>query len=150
MPRLHRLAILSLAALCTAGLAAHQRSTPDDSVILAREQQRVKYLASRDIDGLALMTSPTLSYSHSNGALDGREKYLADLRSGQVVYRSMDHRDVKVRFLTPGVAMLNGLSDVEVKAGDQELKMTLRFTVVYVQRNGEWLFEAWHSSRVPS
>jgi hypothetical protein len=46
--------------------------------------------------------------------------------------------------------MLNGLSDVEVKVGEQDLKMILRFTIVYVEKNGEWLFEAWHSSRVQS
>ena len=143
--------IVCLAALLWADSpAAQQSAMPQPSVILQREEQRVKYLMSRDIDRLAQMTSPTLSYSHSSGAIDAREKYLNDLRSGHVVFRRLNHRDVNVRFLTPQVALLNGLSDVEVKVGDQELKMTLRFTIVYVERKGEWLFEAWHSSRVQS
>lgn len=141
---------LCLAILCVAGIAGQSKgSAPDSNLILQREQQRVKYLVSGDIDGLAAMTSPTLSYSHSNGTIDAREKYLNDLRSRQVVFRSVNHRDVAVRFLTPQVAMLNGLSDIEVKVGDQDLKMTVRFTIVYVQRKGEWLFEAWQSSRLP-
>jgi hypothetical protein len=66
-----------------------------------------------------------------------------------VVFRSVNHRDVAARFVTPQVAIVNGLSDIEVKVGEQELKMTIRFTIVYVERNGEWLFEAWQASRLP-
>ena len=148
MLRLTNVLTLCLAAVCVTTLTA-QKAAPDTSVILQREQQRVKYLVSGDIDGLAKMTSPTLSYSHSNGSIDGREKYLNDLRIRQVVFRSLNHRDVAVRFLTPQVAMLNGLSDIEVKVGEQDLKMTVRFTIVYVERDGEWQFEAWQSSRLP-
>ena len=68
---------------------------------------------------------------------------------GQVAFRSLAHRDVDVRFVRPDVAILNALSDVEVSVGGQPQKMTLRVTIVYVQKDGEWLFEAWHSSRRP-
>ncbi len=149
MSRLHRVFTVCLAALCVTSLAGQQPAVTDPNIILQREQQRVKHQLSGDIDRLAQMTSSTLSYSHSNGAMDGREKYLNDLRIRQVVYRSINHRDVAARFVTPQVAVLNGLSDVEVKVGEQDLKMTLRFTIVYVERNGEWLFEAWQSSRLP-
>lgn len=149
MPRLHSVLIVCLAALCVTGLAAQKAATPDSSMILQREQQRVKHLVSGDIERLAQMTSATLSYSHSNGSIDAREKYLNDLRVRQVVFRSLNHREVAVRFVTAQVAILNGLSDIEVKVGEQDLKMTVRFTIVYVERNGEWLFEAWQSSRLP-
>ena len=149
MSRLHRVLTVCLAAVCVTSLAGQQPAVTDPNIILQREQQRVKHQLSGDIDRLAQMTSSTLSYSHSNGAMDGREKYLNDLRIRQVVYRSINHRDVAARFVTPQVAVLNGLSDVEVKVGEQDLKMTLRFTIVYVERNGEWLFEAWQSSRLP-
>jgi len=149
MSRLHRVLTVCLATLCVTGLAGQKPAVTDPNIILQREQQRVKHQLSGDIDRLAQMTSSTLSYSHSNGAMDGREKYLNDLRIRQVVYRSINHRDIAARFVTPQVAVLNGLSDVEVKVGEQDLKMTLRFTIVYVERNGEWLFEAWQSSRLP-
>ncbi|MEO5897284.1 MAG: nuclear transport factor 2 family protein [Vicinamibacterales bacterium] len=150
MSRLTSVLTLCVAVLCVTGLTGQQKAAaPDSNVILLREQQRVKYLVSGDIDGLAQMTSPTLSYSHSNGSIDEREKYLNDLRIRQVVFRSVNHRDVAVRLVTPEVAILNGLSDIEVKVGEQDLKMTVRFTILYVQRKGEWLFEAWQSSRLP-
>lgn len=142
------LLMVCMATLSVAGWAGQPGdAAPDTQVIRQKEQQRVKYLVSRDYDALAKMTSPTLSYSHSNGNIDGKDKYIGDLRSGQVVFRSLNHRDVNVRFAGPDVAILNGLTDVDVSVGGQASQMTLRFTIIYVKKNGEWLFEAWHSSR---
>jgi hypothetical protein len=55
-----------------------------------------------------------------------------------------------VRFPTPDVAILNGLSDVEVVIGGKPQQVPLRFTIVYVRKNGAWLMEAWHSARRPA
>jgi hypothetical protein len=135
----------SIALPGSAGQSGAAAADPD--AIRQREQQRVKYLVSRDYDRLAEMTSPTLSYGHSGGAMDGKEKFIGDLRSGRVVFSRQDHRDVNVRFVSPDVAILTGLTDVEVSVAGQGSKFTLRITIVYVRKNGVWLFEAWHSSR---
>ena len=122
----------------------------DPEQLRRREQQRVDYLVAGEYDRLAEMASPTLSYTHSNAALDSKEGFLRDLRSGRVVYRSMQHRDVAIRFVSPGVAVLNGLTDAVVTVDGQDQDVPLRFTIIYVLRDGEWLFEAWHSVRRPA
>jgi len=132
-----------------ADASASSASGPDAEALLQREQQRVTYLVEGDFDRLGEMLSSTLSYTHSNAALDSKDSFLGDLRSGQVVYRSMKHRDVGVRFVTPEVAILNGLTDASVTVGGQDQEVPLRFTIVYVVRDGEWLVEAWHSVRRP-
>ena len=144
----------SVSAVCVAvGLAslavphAQRRTADDPEVLLQREQERVRYLTAGQYDRLAEMISPTLSYTHSSGALDTKDRFLADLTSGRVVYRSLTHRDVQVRFVAPGVAILNGISDVAVTVAGQDQQVPLRFTIVYVERDGRWLFEAWHSVR---
>lgn len=50
------------------------------------------YLVAGEYDRLAAMASPTLSYTHSNAALDSKDGFLGDLRSGRVKYGSMQHR----------------------------------------------------------
>jgi hypothetical protein len=45
------------------------------------------------------------------------------------------------------VAILNGASDVTVAIGGKEQDIPLRFTLVYVKKNGVWLMEVWHSAR---
>lgn len=150
------LLLLIVAGLCFPGYAQQGSSAqssgaePDPEVLRSREQQRIAYLVAGDFDRLAEMISPTLSYTHSNAAIDSKEKFLGDLRSGKVAYRSLKHRDVEVRFVRPDVAILNGLSDVVVEVAGQEQTVPLRFTIVYVEQQGEWLFEAWHSVRRPA
>jgi hypothetical protein len=137
---------------CVAALVLggwHQKAPAADEV-LKREQQRVEYLMAGQIDELAAMLSPTLTYTHSSAALDTKEKFVESLRSKQTVYKSLKHRDVQVRFPTPDVAILNGLSDIEVVNNGQAQQVFIRFTLVYVKRNGVWLMEAWHSARRPA
>ena len=131
-------------------LAGWQQRTPAADAVLKREQQRVDYLVAGKLDDVAAMLSPTLSYTHSSATLDTKDQFMDSLRSGRLVYKSLKHRDVHVRFPTPDVAILNGLSDVEVVSGGQAQQVPLRFTIVYVRKNGEWLMEAWHSARRPA
>jgi hypothetical protein len=128
-------------------LAAWPQAAPSQDAVLKREQQRVEYLTTGKYDQLAEMLSPTLSYTHSSGVLDGKDKILADLRSGQVVYKALRHKDVQVRFPTPDVAILNGASDVTVAISGKEQEIPLRFTIVYVRQKGVWVLESWHSTR---
>ena len=137
--------LLVCAAVISVG--ASQQTAPAQDELLKREQQRVDLLTTGKYDQLADMLSPTLSYTHSSGVLDGKEKIMADLRSGQVVYKALRHRDVQVRFPAPDVAILNGASDVTVAIGGKEQEIPLRFTIVYVRKKGIWLMESWHSAR---
>lgn len=128
-------------------LGLGQSTAAGSDEILKREQQRVALLTAGKLDELAAMLSPTLTYTHSNAAIDTKEKFLESLRSGQVAYKGLKHGDVQVRFAAPDVAILNGVSDVEVVVGGKPQNVPLRFTIVYVRKNGVWLMEAWHSTR---
>ena len=142
------LKLLLIAATLAPGVP--QQRTPAADEVLKREQQRVDYLVAGKVDDLAAMLSPTLTYTHSSAALDTKEKFVESLRTGQLVYKSLKHRDVQVRFPTPDVAILNGLSDVESVSGGKPQQVPLRFTIVYVRKNGVWLMEAWHAARRPA
>ncbi|MEX0681488.1 MAG: nuclear transport factor 2 family protein [Balneolales bacterium] len=122
---------------------------PDTELLIEREQQRIQYLASEDYDNLEAMLSPTLTYTHSNSSIDHKEEFMQPLRSGEVIYQNLVHRNLEARFITPNVGILNGISDVYVTVRGEELVVPLRFTIVYVNRDGEWLFEAWQSTSIP-
>jgi hypothetical protein len=131
-------------------LAGWQQTTPNPDEVLKREQQRVDYLTSGKLDEVAAMLSPTMTYTHSSAAVDNKDKLMENLRSGQVVYKSLKHQDVQVRFVTPDVAILNGLSDINVVVGGKPQDVPVRFTIVYVKKNGEWLMDVWHATRRPA
>jgi ketosteroid isomerase-like protein len=130
----------------TLALGAAQ-AAPAQNEILKREQQRVDALASGKLDDVAAMLSPSLTYTHSSGAIDNKEGFLQSLRSGQVVYKALKHSELQVRFPTPDVAILNGLSEVDVVIGGKPQHVPLRFTIVYVRTGGQWLMEVWQSTR---
>lgn len=138
--------------LCATALSlgGWQQTSPTADDVLKREQQRVDYLVAGRLDQVADMLSPTLSYTHSSSVLDNKEKFLESLRSGQVVYKSLKHQDVQVRFVTPDVAILNGLSDIHVVVGGKPQDVPVRFTIVYVKKNGVWLMDVWHATRRPA
>lgn len=144
--------MFSSVLLCVAGLslAAGQQPAPAADEILKREQQRIEYLTTGKLDEAAAMMSPAMTYTHSSGAMDAKDKLMADLRSKQVVYTALKHADVQVRFPTPDVAIMTGISDVSVTVGGKPLEVPLRFTIVYVKKNGQWLMELWHSTRRPA
>jgi hypothetical protein len=122
-----------------------QAPSPDE--VLKREQQRVDLLTTGKLDEVAAIFSPTLTYTHSSGVIDTKDRLFASLRSGQTVYKRMKHGELQVRFPTPDVAIVNGISDVLVSISGKDTEIPLRFTIVYVRKGGVWLMEAWHSAR---
>lgn len=140
------------ALLCATVLSVSgwQQTPPNADEVLKREQQRVDSLVSGKLDQVADMLSPTLSYTHSSAVLDNKERFIESLRSGQVAYKSLKHQDVQVRFVTPDVAILNGLSDINVVVGGKPQDVPVRFTIVYVKKNGVWLMDVWHATRRPA
>ena len=126
-----------------------QKAAGSDQEILKREQQRVEFLTGGKLDEFAAMLTPTATYTHSSAAIDDRETLLKNLRSGQVVYKTMKPQDLKVRFVTSDVALLQGLYDINVVVAGKPQDVPVRFSVLYVKKNGAWMMEAWHSTRRP-
>ncbi|MEX2585189.1 MAG: nuclear transport factor 2 family protein [Balneolaceae bacterium] len=121
-------------------------TAPDPQEILDREGDRVAILEAQDYNALEALMTATSTYTHSNGLIDTRDQLLNTLRSGDVIYRSLNHHDVQVRFIAPTVAVLNGKSDLVVSIQGENQDVYLQFTIIYVKEDGVWSFEAWHSS----
>lgn len=138
--------------LCVALISGTGWQSTDASPvdIVKREQQRVDLLVAGKLDEVAAILSPTLTYTHSSGAIDNKEGLLKNLRSGQVAYKRLKHGELQVRFAAPDVAIMNGISDVLVSISGKDNEIPVRFTIVYVRKGGVWLMEAWHSTRRPS
>jgi ketosteroid isomerase-like protein len=144
MPALLR--FLPLAILLAAPLAA--APTAAESAVLAAEQARVAALVQDDFAALERLLADDLTYTHSNAAVDSKAQFLASLRSGRLKYQALDHSDQRVR-VYGGAAILTGQTNVRSMFEGQPMRLTLRFTIVYIQRAGRWQMAAWHSARVP-
>ena len=130
-------------------LSCSKQTVADPSEVLNREQQRVEFLTLNDFRQLSELLSPTMTYTHSNAVIENKQQFLDELESGRLVYRNLNHQDIQIRFVNPDVAILTGITDVSSTVEEQEVEVPLRFTIVYVNYDGQWLFEAWHSVRRP-
>ena len=93
-----------------------------------------------------------LTYTHSNGRVETKEQFLAALASGALEYLAIvSEGESAVRLYADGeVGLIAGAARVTVRTGGREGAVTLRYTSVYVHRDGRWQLVAWHSSAVPS
>lgn len=139
--------IFCTATLLFTGCESDPSMSANPDEILNREQQRIDYLTSQNYDQLADVLSPTMSYTHSNAIIENKEQFLEELRNESVIYQSMDHQEVNVRFVNSSTAILNGITDAVVTVEGENLEVPLRFTIVYAKLGGEWMLEAWHSVR---
>jgi uncharacterized protein (TIGR02246 family) len=144
-----RSSVICALLLAIAAPGAAQRATPSiEKEIRALEDRWNDARAHADVATLERMLADGWTVVHGDGAMNTKAEYLADLKSGA---RKFDG-GVVVRDFTVRV-----YGDTAVAAGRSESKVTingkpqggsLRFTRVYVRREGRWLMIATHATRL--
>jgi ketosteroid isomerase-like protein len=70
------------------------------------------------------------------------------MRSGTVKYESIEPRDVQVR-VYGNTAVITGAGRFRVTARGEKLDNQLRYTNVWVLRDGRWQMVSWQSTKIP-
>ncbi len=140
------LALLGLAAtlLPAAPAEATQQSLKN------AEAQRFRAMVSNDLEALEQILDDDLVYTHTNGRVDDKESFLANLESGAVRYRKIELRGMDSVFWAGEAGMVTGKVILHVEAGERRLTLPVRFTSVY--RLGEdraWHLLGWQSTVIP-
>jgi ketosteroid isomerase-like protein len=114
--------------------------------------RRFAAMVERDLEALGALLADELTYTHSNGRVETKEQFLAALASGALEYLAIvSEGESAVRLYADGeVGLIAGAARVTVRTGGREGAVTLRYTSVYVHRDGRWQLVAWHSSAVPA
>ena len=133
------LPVLSAAQAAPAGSADQVRKL---------EESRFAAMVRGDVAALGPMLADDLTYGHSSGELETKTQFLQSLSSGNLRYRAIRPQKIDVRAYGD-FAVVNGLAEVEATAGSENLAVTLRYTDVYVLRDGRWQMIAWQSTRLP-
>ncbi len=119
-----------------------------EETILDLEQKRMAAMVAGDTETLKGILGDELTYTHTSAAVDTKQSLIDAIDNGRLNYTSMVSDGVKVRDYGD-TAVATGTAQVTVVSGGNELKFGLRFTDVYVNRDGRWLFVAWQSTRLP-
>jgi len=115
--------------------------------VRALEKQWNEARVRADVTTLDRLLADGWTVVHGDGSINTKAEYLADLKSGARKFSA----DVKEDELTVRVvgdtAIAAGLSDSKVTFHGKPSGGPLRFTRVYVNRDGRWIMVASHATR---
>ena len=102
-----------------------------------------------DTDALGELMREDFVLTHSDGRVEDKASYLADLREGSRVNHVIENFDVELR-LHPDVAIVTGRTLQRGVGSTGPFEGQFRFTRVWLKRDGSWRLAASHSSRLPA
>jgi hypothetical protein len=139
--------LLLLCACARPSSRALARVTAESEVRTA-ERQRFDAMTSQDVASLDTLLDDGLTY-HSGGVVQTRQQFMNTIKKQQLVYESITPSAVKVR-VYDGLALVTGRSEMRVRNSAGLSSYVVRFTEVYIRRDGHWLLTAWQTKRLGS
>ena len=137
---------MALTVLAAAASAAYAQAPSGEQAVRQVEDRRIKAMIDDDLATLDAVLADDLTYGHSNGVVDTKASYLETLRSGKTKYQTIERLPSVVR-VYGDTAIVTGMATVGLRG--QAAPFTLRYTLAYVMRDGQWRMVAWQSTRLP-
>ncbi len=142
--RSYALLLLPFALACTPPAnRAVARITAASEVRLA-ERARFEAMVDRDVVALDTLLDDEMSYVRAGGGLQSRPEFISAIKDQKVVYESIAPSNVRIRVFE-GLALATGRSEMRVRNAAGVRTYGVRFTELYVRRDGRWLLTAWES-----
>jgi hypothetical protein len=142
-PRFSSVAVVMLLAL---GSALVHAAGPEQE-IRAMEKLWNESRVRADVAALDRLLDEGWTVTHGDGTINTKAEYLADLKSGdRKFFADVKQDDFTVR-LYGDTAVAAGISDSKVEYKGKPSGGALRFTRVYVKRDGRWVMIVSHATR---
>ena len=132
--------------LASAGDRLLAQAPAAEQAVRQAEDRRIKAMIDDDFATLEAVLADDLTYGHSSGVVDTKASYIETLRSGKTKYLTFDRAPSVVR-LYGDTAIVTGAATLSLRG--QPAPFTLRYTLAYVLREGQWRMVAWQSTRLP-
>lgn len=115
--------------------------------LIAKEKTGWTAWASRDGEAAgALMTEDAVHVVAGASVEAGRDKIMASINSHNCKMKSFEFADVRVRQLSPDIAILTYTATQDATCEGQRLPKAVYSTVIYVQQAGEWRWTSYQET----
>ena len=114
--------------------------------IISLSRDKWRWMSERKVDSLAALFHDQAVFVHM-GATMSRSEELDVIRSGGILYKTVDIQESSVRFIGTTAILLNRIRLVAVVGGN-EVTNPFMVTEVYVQQNGTWMLASLSFTRL--
>lgn len=147
------LIVLSIVLLATSAPApasdAHAgRLGRSERQVLDAERRRIAAMVQGDTDTLNAVLANELTYTHTTGRTDTKSDFITALTEGRLKYESLDTEELRVRVYGQ-TGVLTGRAKVRVGSRGPAVSFRMKYTGVYVRRDGRWQLAAYQATRLP-
>ena len=142
---MRRKLLLALSLLAAPSALTAQPSA-DETAIRGVLASWLAALKAGDADALRRIIPPDYTITVAEGRLLDREQDLEPITSGRLRFSSAAADSVNVRFVGPNAAIVTGIGEFSVIAGDRTITVRERFTDVYEKRAGKWFPVSSHAT----
>jgi hypothetical protein len=119
-----------------------------EAAVVDADSARFRAMIERDLPTLRLVLADELVYIHSSSTRQTKSEHLADLERGAANYSRIDVKE-QVPYVYGGTGLIQGVATFTTgTAGRESAPFTLRYTSVYVKRQGRWQMVAFSCSRI--
>jgi hypothetical protein len=139
---------LVFAFACTPPASKAIRRLTAESEVRLAQRQRFEAMIKQDVVALDTLLDDELDYIHTGGDLQTRPQFIDMIKKQTLVYESIAPSEVRVRVYN-GLALSTGRSQMRVRSAAGVSSFGIRFTEVYVRRDGHWLLTAWEATKLP-
>ena len=142
-----RLSVVVIAAVVLATPRALAQADKSQLEIRAMEKLWNESRVRADVAALGALLDDGWTVTHGDGTMNTKAEYLADLKSGaRKFFADVKQDDFTVR-VYGDTAVAAGLSDSRVEYKGKPSGGALRFTRVYMKRDGRWVMITSHATR---
>jgi ketosteroid isomerase-like protein len=117
-----------------------------EAAVRSAELARFKAMTAGDYAELGRLLGDDLIYTHSNALVDTKASYVESMTSGNLKYQSIEPRDLEVRVYGDTAVITAAAAITSVSKG-QTQNNQLRYTDVWVLRDGRWQMVGWQSTK---
>ena len=118
-----------------------------DAAVRKAEADRFAAMLKGDVAALDQLLGADLTYTHGDGRVVDKAAFIADLKTGDFKYVSIDPEKVQVRVFGE-TAVVTGSAGMRVVNKGAPAQIRIAYTTVHVRRGGAWQMVAWHATRL--
>ena len=138
--------VLALLVLFISSSAPYAQQAAEAEVRKA-ESDRFNAFLKGDAAALDKLLSPDLTLYHGDGRVVDKNTFIAELKTGDFKYVSIDAEEPKVRIFGD-TAIVTSRAGMHVINKGVPAQIRIVYTNVHLRRNGSWQMVAWQATRL--